>query len=465
MLKKKLGFILALVVIASPVSAAFKYLPANATDGSPGPASLNGVNADNPLVEVGRTENKVKIFVRKEYLDDDTLNEYIGLARGGYDIASEAAFRYLDYEVTINIVFDIPFEDEEERDSAIEELRWKREMAAVWADEVLAKAPDERDAYIILILKAEMQHEKEMEAAVEEFERFSEAAASAYEYGGPIPEKPLIKCDGSRATLKTLTTNCHDSKLLAYAWYFLGFIAQEEGKSAEAESCYLKAYELAKDRYYFSDICFRLGEMAASEGDFRKAVSFYEKVRSDSDNYGPALYGICYAKYALAGLENDLGYDEEAIGTYIKLDEEFRYTAINEHCSRIAAASLLELAAAEGSAPVNAHDALALFDERISPRLGDRGAATFLRALAQNFDKSRGDYDEAIVVYVALLDRYPEYEENAGVIEEISRVFRAEPEREAWYRRLFLARYGRDTAFYDDADDGIRMAIDRFTGE
>jgi hypothetical protein len=85
--------------------------------------------------------------------------------------------------------------------------------------------------------------------------------------------------------------------------------------------------------------------------------------------------------------------------------------------------------------------------------------------LAQNFDKSRGDYDEAIVVYVALLDRYPEYEENAGVIEEISRVFRAEPEREAWYRKLFLARYGRDTAFYDDADDGIRMAIDRFTGE
>jgi tetratricopeptide (TPR) repeat protein len=464
-LEKRLGFVLALVIMTSPVSAAFKYLPVGAADGSCGSAALNDVNAEGPLAEVGRTENKVKIFVRKEYLDDDTLNEYIGLAHGGYDIASEAAFRYLDYEVTINIVFDIPFEDEEARESAIEELRWKREKAAVWADEVLANAPDERDAYIILILKAEMQHEKEMEAAVEEFERFSAAAASAYEYGGPIPEKPLIKCDVSRATLKTLTSNCRDSKLLAYAWYFLGFIAQEESKLEQAEACYLKAYELAKDRYYFSDICFRLGEMAACEGDYRKAVSFYEKVPSDSDNYGPALYGICYAKYALAGLESNLGYDEEAVEVYVKLDEERRHTAINEHCSRISAASLLEIAAVEGRTSVNAHEALAVFDERLSGRLSDRGAATFLRALAQNFDKRRNDYDEAIVVYVALLDRYPEYEENAGVIEEISRVFRAEPDRETWYRRLFLARYGRDTAFYDDANDGIRMAIDRFVGE
>jgi hypothetical protein len=66
---------------------------------------------------------------------------------------------------------------------------------------------------------------------------------------------------------------------------------------------------------------------------------------------------------------------------------------------------------------------------------------------------------------VALLDRYPEYEENASVIQEISRVFSADPDREAWYRQLFLARYGRDTAFYDGAGDEIRLAIDRYLGD
>lgn|GEM_PF-1888691 len=459
------SFIIALVIATTPVSASSVYLGPGDGGAAESAVVPTSNSAAERLTAVGRTEDKVKIFVRKEYLDDDALDEYIGLARGGYDIASEAAFRYLDYEVTINVVFDIPFEDEKARNAAIEELKWKRERAAVWANEVLAKAPAEEDAYVILVLKAEMQHEQEMEAAVEEFERFAEAAASAYEYGGPLPEKPLIRCDGSRTTLETLAANCDDDKLLAYAWYFLGFIAEEEGRIDDAKAYYLKAADLAGDSSYYADICFRLGEMALFEGNYRKAISYYEKVAAGSDYYSSALYGIGYAKYALAGIENDPRYDEEVLDTYEKLDEECRFTAITEHSSRTAAASLVALAAFEDSQPVNAHGTLAVFDERLAGRLSDRGAATLLRAIAQNFDKSKSDYAEAIVVYVALLDRYPEYEENASVIWEISRVFSADPDREAWYRQLFLARYGRDTAFYDGAGDEIRLAIDRYLGD
>ncbi len=462
---RTVGFIIALVITTTPVSASSIYSGPGEGDAADSAGDTTSITAVERLAAVGRTEDKVKIFVRKGYLDDDTLNEYIGLARGGYDIASEAAFRYLDYEVTINVVFDIPFEDEETRNAAIEELRWKRERAAVWADEVLARAPAEEDAYVILVLKAEMLHEQEMEAAVEEFERFAEAAASAYEYGGPLPEKPLIRCDGSRTTLETLAANCRDDKLLAYAWYFLGFIAEEEGRIDDAEAYYLKAANSGEDRSYYADICFRLGEMALFERDYGKAISYYEKVAAGSDYYSSALYGIGYSKYVLAGIEDDPRHDEGVLDIYEKLDEECRYTVITEHSSRTAAASLVALAASEGSQPVNAHGALAVFEDRLAGRLSDRGAATLLRAIAQNFDKSKGDYAEAIVVYVALLDRYPEYEENAGVIQEISRVFSADPDREAWYRQLFLARYGRDTVFYDGAGDEIRLAIDRYLGD
>jgi tetratricopeptide (TPR) repeat protein len=455
--------IIALVITMTPVSASSVYSgPGESGAGSA--YDTTDITAVARLTAFGRTEDKVKIFVRKEYLDDDALDEYIGLAHDGYDIASEAAFRYLDYEVTINVVFDIPFEDGDTREAAIEELRWKRERAAVWADEVLAKAPPEEDAYVILVLKAEMQHEQEMEEAVEEFERFAEAAASAYEYGGPIPEKPLIRCDGSRTTLETLAANCDDDKLLAYAWYFLGFIAEEEGRIDDAKTYYLKAADLAVDSSYYADICFRLGEMSLFEGDYKKAISYYEKVPADSDYYSSALYGIGYAKYALAGIENDPRYDEGVLDTYEKLDEECRYTAITEHCSRTAAASLIALAASERTNPVNAHVAIDVFERRLAGRISKRAAATLLRAVAQDFESKR-DYAEAIVVYVALLDRYPEYEENASVIREISRVFSADPDREAWYRQLFLARYGRDTAFYDDAGDEIRLAIDRYLGD
>ncbi|UCE27674.1 MAG: tetratricopeptide repeat protein [Candidatus Coatesbacteria bacterium] len=464
-MKQTVGYIIALIITTTPISASSVYLGPGDGGAADSAYSATGNTAVERLTPFGRTEDKVKIFVRKEYLDDDALNAYIGLARGGYDIASEAAFRYLDYEVTINVVFDIPFEDRDTREAAIEELRWKRERAAVWADEVLAKAPPEEDAYVILVLKAEMQHEQEMEEAVEEFERFAEAAASAYEYGGPIPEKPLIRCEGSRTTLETLAANCRDDKLLAYALYFLGFIAEEEGRVDDAEAYYLNAATMAEDRSYYPDICFRLGEMALYDGDYRKAISYYERVSTGSDYYSSALYGIAYAKYALAGIENDPRYDGEVLNIYEKLDEECRYTAITEHCSRTAAASLVALAASESAKPVNAHGALEVFEERLAGRLSDRSAATLLRAVAQDFDKSKGDYAEAIVVYVALLDRYPEYEDNPSVIREISRVFSADPDREAWYRQLFLARYGRDTAFYDGAGDEIRLAIDRYLGD